>query len=74
MLTAFIGKRQLVVSCSLGARGFFPSKTNFSLRKPATVRTVFIGADLPRAPFLRRSSKTLDGEHRWNRAVFKGAG
>ncbi len=33
MLAAFIGKRQLVVSYSLGARGFFPFKNQFFFAK-----------------------------------------
>ena len=49
-------------------------KTIFSSRKPATVLKAFSGADLSRARFLTRSSKTLDREHRWNNAGLKGAG
>jgi hypothetical protein len=45
----------------------------FSSRKPATVLKAFSGADLSRARFLTRSSKTLDREHRWNNAGFAKA-
>src|SRR5947207_63344 len=45
-------------------------KQTFSSRKPATVLKAFSGADLSRARFFTRSSKTLDREHRWNNAVF----
>jgi hypothetical protein len=34
----------------------------------------FSGADLSRARFLTRSSKTLDREHRWNNAGFERRG
>jgi hypothetical protein len=34
----------------------------------------FSGADLSRARFLTRSSKTLDREHRWNNASFERRG
>jgi hypothetical protein len=46
----------------------------FSSRKPATVSKAFSGADLSRARFLTRSSKTLDREHRWNNAGFQRRG
>lgn len=45
----------------------------FCSRKPATVLKAFSGADLSRARFLTRSSKTLDREHRWNNAGLQKA-
>jgi hypothetical protein len=53
---------------------YSPSKTIFFFAKPATVLKAFSGADLSRARFLTRSSKTLDREHRWNNAGFKRRG
>jgi hypothetical protein len=40
----------------------------FFLRETRDGLSAFSGADLSRARFLTRSSKTLDREHRWNNA------
>jgi hypothetical protein len=49
---------------------YFPFKNNFFLRETRDGLGAFSGADLSRARFLTRSSKTLDREHRWNNAGF----
>jgi len=53
---------------------YFPFKNNFFLREPRDGLGAFSGADLSRARFLTRSSKTLDREHRWNNAGLKRRG
>jgi hypothetical protein len=45
----------------------------FFLRETRDGLRAFSGADLSRARFLTRSSKTLDREHRWNNAGFEKA-
>jgi hypothetical protein len=52
---------------------FFPFKNNFFLRETRDGLRAFSGADLSRARFLTRSSKTLDREHRWNNAGLQKA-
>src|SRR5580658_6957087 len=53
---------------------YFPFKNNFFLRETRDGLGAFSGADLSRARFLTRSSKTLDREHRWNNAGFERRG
>jgi hypothetical protein len=52
---------------------YFPFKNNFFLRETRDGLGAFSGADLSRARFLTRSSKTLDREHRWNNAGLQKA-
>ena len=52
---------------------YFSFKNNFFLRETRDGLGAFSGADLSRARFLTRSSKTLDREHRWNNAGFEKA-
>ena len=53
---------------------YFSFKNNFFLRETRDGLGAFSGADLSRARFLTRSSKTLDREHRWNNAGFERRG
>jgi hypothetical protein len=53
---------------------YFSFKNNFFLRETRDGSRAFSGADLSRARFLTRSSKTLDREHRWNNAGFERRG
>ena len=53
---------------------YFSFKNNFFLRETRDGLWAFSGADLSRARFLTRSSKTLDREHRWNNAGFERRG
>jgi hypothetical protein len=53
---------------------YFSFKNNFFLRETRDGFGAFSGADLSRARFLTRSSKTLDREHRWNNAGFARRG
>src|ERR1035437_8021987 len=52
---------------------YFPFKNNFFLRETRDGLGAFSGADLSRARFLTRLSKTLDREHRWNNAGLQKA-
>src|ERR1700757_366246 len=49
-------------------------QNKFFLRETRDGLGAFSGADLSRARFLTRSSKTLDREHRWNNAGFTRRG
>jgi hypothetical protein len=49
-------------------------QNRFFLRETRDGLRAFSGADLSRARFLTRSSKTLDREHRWNNAGFERRG
>jgi len=53
---------------------YFSFKNNFFLRETRDGLVAFSGADLSRARFLTRSSKTLDREHRWNNAGLQRRG
>jgi len=53
---------------------YFSFKNHFFLRETRDGLGAFSGADLSRARFLTRSSKTLDREHRWNNAGFERRG
>jgi hypothetical protein len=48
----------------------FSFKNNFFLRESRDRSRAFSGAQRSRARFFPRSSQTLDGEHRWNNALF----